>query len=366
MRRFEEALACYDKALAINPYHSDTWYNRGNNLQEMGLYREALASYEKTLTMTPENQKAHFNDGACRLLLGDFKEGWKQYEWRWKAPDNIAQLQKHIKPRWVGESLLGKRIYLDVEQGLGDMIQFVRFVKTIADLGAYVLLPCVDSLADLFRNVEGVGKIILNGQAYPELDYHCPLMSVPFVLGIELATLPNKVPYLYSDEKKCEEWLNRLGKKTKLRVGLVWSGNPEFGNDHNRSIPLEKLSYLNSDKIEWHSLHKECRESDESILKQRGDIHFWGEHIESFSDTAALIDLMDLVISVDTAVAHLAGAMNKPVWILLPFSPDWRWLIGRDDSPWYQSAKLFRQTEYGNWDEVIQRVDAALKLDWVK
>jgi hypothetical protein len=245
-----------------------------------------------------------------------------------------------------------------MEQGLGDMIQFIRFVKNVADLGAYVLVPVPDSLLGLFSKVEGISEIIRDGQAYPKLDYYCPLMSLPMELGIELNTIPNKLPYLYSEVKKRKEWSKRLGKTKKMRIGLAWSGNAGFPGDKLRSIALEKLSGLNSDKIEWHSLHKEYRQADKAELEVRSDIYSWHTHIQDFSDTAALIDLMDVVISVDTAIAHLAGAMNKPVWILLPLKPDWRWLLGREDSPWYQSARLFRQTKYADWDDVVSRISS--------
>ena len=263
---------------------------------------------------------------------------------------------------WLGsQSLQDKTILLHAEQGLGDTIQFCRYASLVAKLGAKVILEVQRPLLGLLKNLDGVSQIIARGDALPEFDYQSPLLSLPLAFKTQLHTIPSALRYLAGDSEKVLAWQARLGEKTKPRVGLVWSGNLEHKNDHNRSLSLSQvLPYLPS-SCQYICLQKELRNADQAILAQHPHIQFFGDALEDFTDTAALCDLMDVVISVDTSVAHLAAALGKPTWVLLPFSPDWRWLLDRKDSPWYPSAKLYRQERIGDWNGVLSRVREGLE-----
>jgi hypothetical protein len=268
------------------------------------------------------------------------------------------------QPRWLGvESLKGKTILLQAEAGLGDTIQFCRYVRQVAARGARVLLEVQRPLLKVLANVEGVHKILPKGAKLPKFDYHCPLMSLPGAFNTIQKTIPADIPYLRSDAALATRWQKRLGKKEetrKRRIGLVWSGNPAHANDSNRSVALSDLSPLLLYNAEWVSLQKEVRPGDADWLAGHTEVRHFGEQLRDFADTAALIENVDLVIAVDTSVAHLAGAMGKPLWLLLPFNPDWRWLLKRDDNPWYPTARLFRQPAIGDWGSVIATVSRSL------
>jgi tetratricopeptide (TPR) repeat protein len=363
LRQLDEALACYDKALAIRPGFIETLNNRGNVLQDLKRYPEALASYEKAVTINPNYAVAHLNIGTCRLLTGDFVRGLPEYEWRWQSEFLLSGRRDFSQPLWLGkESIAGKTILLHAEQGLGDAIQFARYVQAVAREGAKAILEIQPSLKALLSGVAGVHQVVSRGEPLPDFDFHCPLLSLPLAFGTRPETIPATIPYLHASAAKVRRWEERLGRGNVLNVGIAWSGRPEHPNDRNRSMALSKFAALENPDIRLVSLQKEVHPADAKVLEANGGIRHFGPELEDFSDTAALVSLMDLVISVDTSVAHLAGALGKPVWILLPSAPDWRWLTDREDSAWYPTVRLFRQPAPGDWESVIGRVKYELLL----
>ena len=356
--RYEDALDSLDHAIDAPEQESfDARNNRGNVLRDLKRHQEALASYRQAIDLRPDDATAHYNESMCLLQMGEFDQGWEKLEWRWQTAQFKEAKRDFQQPLWLGkQDLRNKTILLHAEQGLGDTIQFCRYAKLLAAQGATVLLEVQPELKSVLADLAGVSRVLKKGERLPEFDYHCPLLSLPLAFNTELDSIPADTYYLRSDPDRVNIWQARLGEKTSPRIGLVWSGNKVFGNDHNRSIPLSNFAKLLSASAQFVSLQKEVRETDRMILDVRKDIAHFGDDLHDFSDTAALLDLMDMVISVDTSVAHLAGALGKPVWLLLPFNPDWRWLLDRSDSPWYPSAKLFRQSRSGDWDEVFERV----------
>ncbi|HSY29200.1 MAG TPA: glycosyltransferase family 9 protein, partial [Burkholderiaceae bacterium] len=271
--------------------------------------------------------------------------------------------RKFRRPLWLRkERLDGDTILLHGEQGYGDMIQFCRYVPLVAELGAKVLLEVPRPLARLMENLEGVDEVIVRGDQLPDFDYHCPLMSLPLAFDTRLETIPAKIPYLAANSGGRSVWQERLGDKSGPRIGIAWSGNPVHDNDRNRSIALDDFIEIVSESAQFVCLQKEVRPADHALLQQRSEILTFNEGVSDFQDTAELIANMDLVISVDTSVAHLAGAMGKPVWILLPFNVEWRWFLDRSDSPWYPTARLFRQQTPGNWKPVLAAIARELSL----
>jgi hypothetical protein len=295
------------------------------------------------------------------LLLGEFHKGWNEFEWRWRWGDFPSQKRNFTQPLWVGkESLAGKTILLHSEQGLGDAIQFSRYARMVSALGARVILEAGKPLLSLFSTLSGVSQLVERGSPLPSFDFHCPLLSLPLAFKTQMDSIPSSTPYLLSDPERVSRWQSRLGAKYKPRVGLVWRGNPTHKNDRNRSILLSQLIKHLPDHCLYVSLQKEVRDTDKDVLGYRNDIFQYGSELNDFSDTAAVCELMDIVISVDTSVAHLAGALGKEVWILLPYVPDWRWLLDRNDSPWYPTAKLYRQEVIGDWNGVLEKVKSDL------
>ena len=363
LKRLNEALESYNHALTIAPDYAEAAYNRGIVLSELERPREAIEAYEHALTIKADYVGAHWNLSLCRLQLGDFSRGWEGYEWRWKEEQLEKSKRDFPQPMWLGvESLEGKTILLHGEAGLGDTLQFCRYAKQVAALGAKVVLEVQAPLLLLLANSEVAMQVLARGSALPTFDYHCPLLSLPLAFKTEINSIPTGIPYIHSDAARVAAWRDRLGKNAKPRVGLAWSGNPGHKNDHNRSLALAELLPLLNDGAEWISLQQEVRANDAALLAQRTDIRHFGAQLNDFADTAALVELMDVVVSVDTSVAHLAGAMGKEVWILLPFNPDWRWLLDREDSPWYPTARLFRQPAIDDWATVIDRVSNELSL----
>ena len=359
--RLPEALACYNRALAIAPEHPEAYNNRGNAWWELREMDRALADFERAVQLKPDYAEAHANVGMCRLLLGDFPAGWKEFEWRWQTP-RLQQLRPNIgSPVWDGaEPIHGKSMLLWSEQGAGDSIQFCRFAPLLAERGAKVLLVVDAALRGLMTGLAGVERVLQPGEPNPEADYQIPLLSLPMALGIDHNTIPAQAQYLYPDPQRVTAWAERLGTRRLPRVGLAWSGNPRFRNDRNRTIPFRQFDSLTTEGFEFIALQKEIRDADQLELARRPDIRQFCGELTDFQETAALIEHMDLVITVDTSVAHLAGALGRPVWILLPFMPDWRWMLDREDSPWYPSARLFRQPHRGDWQSVLDRVKDVL------
>ncbi|MGA8358316.1 MAG: tetratricopeptide repeat-containing glycosyltransferase family protein [Xanthobacteraceae bacterium] len=367
LRRFEEALADYDRAFAIEPDYLDALCNRGAPLYELGRFEEALASYDRALAVRPDFADAHYNEAHSRLLTGDLRRGFEKFEWRWKIEPYASFKREFAQPQWVGrEEIAGKTILLHAADGFGDTIHLCRYAPLVTARGARVILEVQKPLQELMGSLAGGERILARGDALPDFDLQCPLLSLPRAFGTELATIPCATPYLFVPPSRTASWKARLGPRHRPRIGLGWSGDPSHSNDRNRSIALDRLLPLLTEvDATFVSVQQEVRDGDAAVLQSSSDIRHFGAELKDFSDTAALISNLDLVISVDTSVAHLAGALAKPVWILLTFLPDWRWLLDREDSPWYPTARLFRQDDTRTWDDVIARVRAALQ-DFVR
>ncbi len=356
--RFEEAIAAYDQAIAMNPGAFEAFNAKGGALHALRRNREAIACYARATAIKPDCASAHWNEALSHLRLGDFATGLRKYEWRWRFGNLRMQQRNCPQPRWLGQgSLFGKTILVYAEQGLGDAIQFARYLPNFAVMGAGAVFEVLPPLEGLFPGDAEFGRIIVRGETPPPFDCHCPLLSLPLAFGTTLGSIPAKVPYLAAPRDRLARWRRRLGPAPRRRIGLVWSGNPDHDNDRNRSIALARFRPLLSVAgLEFVSLVKDLKRGDAQTLRALGEVVPLGREFRDFADTAAAVSLLDLVISVDTAVAHLAGALAKPVWILLPYSADWRWLLDRDDSPWYPTARLFRQAAIGDWDGVLERV----------
>lgn len=362
LNRLEEALTSMDRALQLDPQYVDALDNRGQVLQALGRHREALQSFAQARQLAPENPRTHLHEGLCKLLLGNFEAGWKAYEWRWKMPQFQPLNRFPAKSLWLGSvPLQGKTIFVYAEQGFGDTLQFCRYIPLLAGQGAKVILEVQPPLKTLLQTLAGVDRLTSNGEPLPEFDYHCPLLSLPLAFATTLANLPSHTPYLQAAPEKQEAWKQRLDVERKKRVGLAWAGSRGFTNDANRSIPLASCLPMLSPDVQWIGLQHDLRDDDAQLLAKNPQLINVAPEFADFSEAAAVIAELDLVIAVDTAIAHLAGAMNKPVWLLLPFNPDWRWMLERSDSPWYPSARLFRQERSNDWTGIVKEVSTALK-----
>ena len=298
------------------------------------------------------------------MQTGNYAQGWALYEWRWKRRAFAPIFRKFDCPLWLGqEPLQNKTIVLHGEQGLGDSLQFCRYAALVQELGARVVLEVDSSLVALLGSLQGPQEVIARGAALPPADFHCPMLSLPLAFHTDLSNIPLTSAYLTPKPARLMHWRQLLGPKRSPRVGLVWSGDPAHRNDHNRSLPLKTLLAYLPRGYEYISLQKEVRESDRADLRARPDIRDMGHALTDFSETAAACREMDLLITVDTSFAHLSGALGKPTWILLSAPSDWRWLLDREDSPWYDSARLFRQHTPGDWDTPLTRMARALKTD---
>ncbi|OIQ81139.1 TPR repeat-containing protein YrrB [mine drainage metagenome] len=361
LNRLDEAVASFDRALAIRPDYAEAHSNRGNALRDLMRLDEALSSYGLALGIRPDYAEVHWNESFCRLLMGDYALGWQKYEWRWDRALKVDSLRSFPQPLWLGEeNLEHKTILLHAEQGFGDTLQFCRYAPLVAARGARVVLDVPAALKSLCQTLAGVDTVLATGDALPFFDFHVPLMSLPLALGTRLDSIPAGLPYLHAAPELGAAWNAWLGRREKPRIGLAWSGRPIHKNDHNRSLPFALLADLIDDGAEFICLQKEFRAEEEETVRRHPCLRNVSERLQDFSDTAALIETLDLVITVDTSIAHLAGALGKPVWILLPFSPDFRWLLGREDSPWYPSARIFRQQQPGRWEPVLADVRQAL------
>ncbi len=357
----EDALEHFKKALRLKPTLAENWLNIGTCLIDIGSPREAIQYLQKAIEIKPENPLAHFNLSFARLLLGDFKRGWFEYMWRWGLEE--FQIPQFSQPLWDGSYLEGKVIYIHGEQGFGDTIQFIRYIPLVAERGGRVIVASQKVLLQLVKSVEGISEIITEGAPLPKFDVHCPLLGLPLAFETNLETIPSKVPYLSVDSELIKKWGEKLhSDKPVLKVGLAWAGNQSHKKDIFRSINLEQFAPFGGlDGIVFYSLQK-GRGSEQAKNPPKGmKLIDLMDDVKDFSDTAAIIENLDLVISVDTAVAHLAGALGKPVWTLLPFTPDWRWMLNREDSPWYPTMRLFRQPALRDWDSVFRRVADELR-----
>ena len=368
--RLEEAIASYDRSVELQPGLAQVFFNRGIAFEDMERFDEALQSYGRALEIDPDDADTRLNAALCRLLLGDFGRGWEQYESRWDTEALRGPRRTFPQPLWLGaEEIAGKTIFLHAEQGFGDTLQFGRYVPHLVARGARVILEVQTPLRSLMASLPGDPQIVADGDRLPDFDLHCPLLSLPFAFRTRLDTIPGATPYLSAPADKVKAWRDRLGPRTKPRVGLVWAGNPrkELPNlnrvDGQRSVAFATLApLLEVAACSFHSLQK----GDDAVKQLRDSI--WRDRVidftddlHDFSDTAALIENLDLVVSVDTSVLHVAGALAKPVWLLNRHNTCWRWLREREDSPWYPTVRQFRQDRTRDWSSVVTRVAAALQ-----
>jgi tetratricopeptide (TPR) repeat protein len=375
--RLDESLKNYDSAIQLAPQLVDAHSNRGLVLEKLKDIKAALGSYEAAIELDPNLGDVRFNKSLTLLLSGDFNKGWQEYEWRWKKDNPIPSKQSRFfsQPTWLGDqSLHGKKIYLHAEQGMGDTIQFCRYVPLLSNLGAEVVLEVQRPLVQLLKTIGGANRVVAFGDETPQMfDFNCPLMSLPLAFKTTLNSIPNNVPYLKADATKTTYWQQKLSKVKNCRVGLVWNGGFRsdqiklWGVNERRNIPVIEFSKaLSNLNVNFYSLQKgEPAESEIKILENElwpnGNFFNYSNELLDFSDTAALIENLDLIISVDTSTAHLAAAMGKPVWLLNRFDTCWRWLLDRDDSPWYPSLTIYRQNKMNSWDDVLEKVKTDLE-----
>ncbi len=367
LERVDEALESCNHALLLDPKHVGALANRGAMLRRLARFDEALESYDRALECDGEHINGRFNRSLLLLLKGHFSLGWSDYEWRLKK--NAGLTTSHSSDLWQGEDLEGRSIVLLAEQGLGDQIQFSRYAKTLSDMGAEVSLQCDPGLVPLMETCAGVGTVVAKGQGLPAADYHCPLLSVPGVLREDLSR-PFESPFLFADKPRIAKWQKRLSDVDGVRIGASWQGSPEFKQDSLRSFPLEHfrpvgelegVSLVSLQKGEKgvsqiEGFRKTCGIIDpEEMLQVDSDL----------MDAAAIMMNLNLVITSCTAIAHLGGALGVPTWVVLGKSADWRWFLNREDSPWYPSVRLFRQAKFGAWDDVFERISAAVQTEFL-
>jgi tetratricopeptide (TPR) repeat protein len=365
LERFEAALADCDAVLAIRADNADALVSRGRVLKEQRRFPEALASFGAAQQVAPDHVEAHVNEATVRLLNGELIRGFQQYEWRLRR--HSARQPGFTQPQWDGlASLYNKTILLHGGGPLSDTIQFSRYATLVAARGAHVLLQVAQPLCSLMAGINGVAKVLAEGETPPTFDLHCPLDSLPFAFATKLDTVPAGTPYLRLATDAVMAWETRLAAKPRPRVGIAWAGDPRHENDHRRSIEFRRLAPIFGTEVTFVRLQKDMPTRDHAAFAARRDIFDPSQWLGDFCDTASLISRLDLVISIDTSVAHLTGALAKPVWILLPATPDWRWLLGRNTTSWYPTARLFRQTVAGDWDEVIRRVAIDLANMWAR
>jgi len=354
LRRLPEALESYERAIALNPGHATALNNRGSLLHDLGRFPEAIASYDAALAARPQFLTARLNRGITLLLTG-------QFEAVWKVDEQDEMREASGERAWTCDTVReGQRIFIRHEQGFGDTIQFCRYGPLLEARGAEVTMSVQAPLISLMRRLSPSIEVLDPDAPAPAFDLTCTLMSLPFVFGTRLETIPARPSYLSADPQRLSRFEALLGPKRRPRVALAWSGAARSATDYKRSIAFAQLTPLLREDVDWFGLQTDMRPADAAAFQDSGRARFLGDSLRDFEDTAAATALMDLVICVDTSLAHLAGALGKPVWILMPFVPDWRWLLGRSDSPWYPSARLFRQPALNDWTSVISEVGAAL------
>jgi tetratricopeptide (TPR) repeat protein len=365
--RTDEAIQIFKQAIQQTPDSAESYCHLGNAFKDQGEFDSALGHYRHAIQIKPHFAEAHFNRSIVHLLNGNFLEGWKEYEWRLQRNEwKTICSQRAGLPRWEGQSLAGKQIFVYDEQGFGDTLQFARYLPLVKDRGGEVIFETRPELMGLFKNFAGADNVI-ERQSYDrpvvEANFYISLLSLPGIFKTRLETIPDKIPYLFADSAKAQSWASKLSE-SGFKVGVVWAGQPIHGEDRNRSCTLNQFAPL----LEIPGVHliglQKGPAAKQRFDQENGKIHFvnLGAELKDFSDTAGLIENLDLVISVDTAVAHLAGAMGKPVWVLLPFIPDWRWMMNRKDSPWYSSMRLFCQKIKDDWNSVFQQITDELRI----
>jgi tetratricopeptide (TPR) repeat protein len=363
LRQYDRALGLYRRALERNPTLDLAWANLGVVLHELACFDDAIECYAEARSLAEDGALADYNESATRLIRGEYEAGWRLYEARALTGPLSRKRWNVPRPQWVGkEPIEGHAILVHAEQGMGDTIQFCRYLPLLADRGARVLAalpgPILDLVAAMDRRIE-----IVTEENMPPFDFHSPMMSLPHALGTVLETVPARVPYLFAPAERKAHWARTLSPRRGRRVGLAWAGNPRHTNDRQRSMPLATLlPLLDLPGIQFISLQKEIKEEDRAVYQAAENLLKLGETLTDYGDTAALLDELDLVIAVDTSVAHLAGALGRPFWVLVTHIPEWRWLLDRDDSPWYPTARVVRQKVDGDWDEVIARIARELAV----
>jgi Flp pilus assembly protein TadD len=361
--RWDDALRAFEGALAQDHHYLPALTNRGNALIQLGRPEDALNPLQKAAELQPGYADAHWLLSHALLVTGRLPEGWDEYEWRWNKMKAASYHRGGAELRWNGEDLSGKTILLYAEQGIGDAVQFVRYASLVKSRGARVVVECHAELVSLFRSIDCVSAVYARSEKGPHFDVACPLLSLPSVFRTRMDTIPNDVPYLRPEAARVARWEKLLEPyKSRLRVGLAWAGNAGHANDRKRSIPFERLAPLASTGgVQFISVQKlengDARGPNPGVLP----LVDWTGELHDFADTAALLSQLDLLITVDTAVAHVAGALGTPVWMMVPFIPDWRWFLHRLDSPWYPSMRLFRQTVRRDWGEVVSDVCSRLQ-----
>jgi len=395
LREFNAAAAAHEKAVALKPESAEAYNNWGNDLLALGRHEEAATKFERAASLRPGYREAlcnlgnvfiaqnraddaiaayrravtdtafpdaDYNEALALLLKGDFVRGLPKYESRWTSKSSGLQPRSYAQPRWQGEDLVGRTILLHSEQGLGDTLQFLRYVPLVAQRGARIILCVQPPLKNLLAAFPGVDCVLTNSESLPPFDFYCSLLSLPLIFKTELHSIPATVPYVTAPSEKTVLWRDKFSTSKGLKVGIVCSGNPKHKNDHNRSLPLSvfaPLTALTGGPL--CVLQKELKPADAATIANSDAFIDLSPELADFTDTAAIIANLDLVISVDTSVVHLVGALGKPIWTLLPYAPDWRWMLSREDSPWYPTMRLFRQPAPGNWTAVLDQVSAALK-----
>ncbi|GAA5149624.1 tetratricopeptide repeat protein [Prosthecobacter algae] len=361
LERYEEALASYRQAIRLRPDYAEAHYHHSLALRETLRVTEAVESCDRAIQVRPSYAEAWWNRAELLILAGDYPRGWRTFSWRWRSAEYGKVLRQFVQPLWDGtEDIAGKTLLVTLDGGFGDTLQFCRYVSLVVQRGADVILEVQAGLLTLMQGSFDNVCIITNGQRLPAFDCSCPLMNLPGAFALAMKDIPARLPYLQAPRKQVETWVRRLGTRTRPRIGLVWSGSTEHSNDRQRSMTLATMAALLDCDAEFHCLQKQVRDVDRQAIVDL-PIHTWEEELSNFSETAGLIMALDLVISVDTSVAHLAGALGRPVWVMLPHVPDMRWLLERDDSPWYpEIMRLFRQPSRGAWPRVIARVSEEL------
>jgi tetratricopeptide (TPR) repeat protein len=358
--KLEDALVSFSKAIDINSNDAEAWSNKGVALQSLKCYEEAEHHYDQAIKLKPDYTEAYFNKATKKLILGDFKNGWNLYQYRWKKKDFEEYRYPQFKKLESVNNLEKKKILIWHEQGMGDSIQFSRYIPKLINLGAIITFEIQKDLVSFFRTqfkCEITDKVSIN----ENFDYETPLLNLPYVFTTSIGTIPANQPYLKVKTEKIIDWKKKIKlSKNKLNIGIAISGNPNHKDNHIRSIPLENMKSL-FQKANFFIIQKELSVIDMEFLKKYPEIKFIGEEIINFSDTAAIVENMDLIISIDTSLIHLAGAMEKKSFLMLSWSPEWRWLLDRSDSPWYKSIKIFRQKLIGDWNSVINQIEFELK-----
>jgi tetratricopeptide (TPR) repeat protein len=356
----DQAIAACSRAIELRPDHAEAFNNLGYALCYQARFPEAKEAFRKAVGFRPNHASAHWNLGLLLLREGNYAAGWQEYEWRWRVAGLGIRSPKLDRPAWNGGPLDGKRILLWDEQGLGDTIHLIRYVPEVIKRGGRIILACKQELLKLFQQLDGIEQLMPMMEPLPQHDVHCPILSLPGVLRTTIETIPRDVPYLKADTKLAEQWEARMPKDGHRRIGLVWSG--KRAPDPLRATTLAALAPLASLKNAWFCSLQKGEPSQQVKTPPPGLLLTdWTEEFHDLTDTAALIDRLDLVITVDTVIAHLAGAMGKPTWVLLSFVPDWRWMMDRSDSPWYPTMKLFRQKSHGDWTGPIEEIRQQLQ-----